>query len=113
MMTNASVSCMRWPDGYGFARKAYTAQGLSRVVIDHFTEDRVAWNASDFRFTQKGNTLYAFQMRWPEDHRAVIRSLTPADQVKSVRLLGAGEVPFERQRFIPASIVPFSSFNVR
>lgn len=54
------------------------------------------WNFGDFRFTQKGNTLYAFQMRWPEDHRAVIRTLTPADKVESVRLLGVGEVPFEQ-----------------
>jgi len=73
-----------------------SGEGLSRVVIDHFKENRVDWNASDFRFTQNGNTLYAFQMRWPEDHRAFIRTLTPADQVKSVRLLGVGEVPFEQ-----------------
>jgi alpha-L-fucosidase len=73
-----------------------SGEGHSRVVIDHFKEDRVEWNASDFRFTQKGNTLYAFQMRWPEDHRAVIRTLTPEDKVESVRLLGVGEVPFEQ-----------------
>ena len=81
---------------YGTSPFRVSGEGRSRVVIDHFTEDRVDWNADDFRFTQKGNTLYAFQMRWPEDHRAVIRTLTPADQVKSVRLLGVGEVPFEQ-----------------
>ena len=43
-----------------------SGEGYSRVVIDHFQEDRVDWNSGDFRFTQKGNTLYAFQMRWPE-----------------------------------------------
>ncbi|MGF7036288.1 alpha-L-fucosidase [Paenibacillus mucilaginosus] len=81
---------------YGTRPFRVSGEGLSRVVIDHFTEDRVDWNAGDFRFTQKGNMLYAFQMRWPEDHRAVIRTLTPADQVKSVRLLGVSEVPFEQ-----------------
>jgi len=81
---------------YGTRPFRVSGEGHSRVVIDHFKEDRVDWNAADFRFTRKGNTLYAFQMRWPEDHRAVIRTLTPADRVESVRLLGVGEVPFEQ-----------------
>jgi alpha-L-fucosidase len=81
---------------YGTRPFRVSGEGHSRVIIDHFKEDRVEWNSSDFRFTRKGNTLYAFQMRWPEDGRAVIRTLTPEDQVASVRLLGAGEVPFEQ-----------------
>ncbi|WP_314000162.1 alpha-L-fucosidase [uncultured Paenibacillus sp.] len=81
---------------YGTRPFRVSGEGHSRVVIDHFKEDQVDWNATDFRFTQKGNTLYAFQMRWPEDNRAVIRSLTPADKVKSVRLLGAGDVAFDQ-----------------
>jgi alpha-L-fucosidase len=81
---------------YGTRPFRVSGEGHSRVVIDHFKEDRVEWNSGDFRFTQKGNTVYAFQMRWPEDHRAVIRTLTPADKVESVQLLGVGEVPFEQ-----------------
>jgi alpha-L-fucosidase len=73
-----------------------SGEGPSQVVIDHFTENKVEWTAADYRFTQKGNILYAFQMRWPEDRLAVIRTLTPADKVKSVRLLGVGDVPFEQ-----------------
>ena len=74
-----------------YRAKAFPAWSL---VISSKTG--VEWNSSDSRFTQKGNTLYAFQMRWPEDHRAVIRTLSPTDQVQSVRLLGVGEVPFEQ-----------------
>jgi alpha-L-fucosidase len=71
-------------------------EGYSKVHIEGFKEDAVDWTSSDFRFTTKGNTLYAFQMRWPEDNRAVIKSLTPAEKVKNVRLLGVGNVPFEQ-----------------
>ncbi len=81
---------------YGTRPFRVSGEGDSRVVIDHFTENKVDWTSSDYRFTQKDNTLYAFQMRWPEDNLAVIRTLTQADKVKSVRLLGVGEVAFEQ-----------------
>jgi len=71
-------------------------EGPSSVVIDGFTEDRVGWTASDFRFTRRENTVYAFQMAWPEDGRAVIRSLADHETVTGVRLLGHGPVPFEQ-----------------
>ena len=81
---------------YGTRPFRVFGEGPSKVVIDHFKEDAVGWSAADFRFTQKGNTLYAFQMRWPENGKAIIQSLTAQDKVKSVRLLGVGEVPFEQ-----------------
>jgi alpha-L-fucosidase len=71
-------------------------EGPSSVVIDGFTEDRVAWTGSDFRFTSRENTVYAFQMAWPTDGRAVIRSLADHEAVTGVRLLGHGPVPFEQ-----------------
>jgi len=71
-------------------------EGPSSVVIDGFTENRVGWTASDFRFTRRENTVYAFQMAWPEDGRAVIRSLADHETVTGVRLLGHGPVPFEQ-----------------
>lgn len=73
-----------------------SGEGHSKVTISGFKEDEVSWTSSDFRFTQKGNILYAFQMRWPEDNRAVIKSLMPNEKVKSVSLLGVGEIPFEQ-----------------
>jgi len=71
-------------------------EGPSSVLIEGFKEDRVAWSPLDFRFTRKGSTLYAFQMRWPENGLAVIQSLTPADRVKSVRILGGDALPFQQ-----------------
>ncbi|MGW6195608.1 alpha-L-fucosidase [Kribbella sp. NPDC055110] len=68
-------------------------EGPSSVIIDGFTEDRVSWTSSDYRFTRRENTVYAFQLSWPDDRRAVIRSLT-GESVTAVRLLGHGPVPF-------------------
>ncbi|WP_093988889.1 alpha-L-fucosidase [Massiliimalia timonensis] len=81
---------------YGTRPWRVNAEGDSRVVINGFQEDAVAWNPSDFRFTQKGSTVYAFMMRVPENRVAVLKSFTPDEKVKRVRLLGMGEVPFEQ-----------------
>lgn len=79
---------------YGTKPFRVSGEGHSSVHIEGFKEDAVNWTSSDFRFTTKNNTIYAFQMRWPEDNRAVIKSLN--EKVKAVRLLGAGNVPFEQ-----------------
>lgn len=71
-------------------------EGDTRVYINGFTEDKTAWNSSDFRFVTKGNTLYAFMMAVPASRVAVIKSLTEAEKVKSVKLLGYGEVEFNQ-----------------
>jgi alpha-L-fucosidase len=62
-----------------------------------FKEAEQAWTSQDFRFTAKGDALYAFQMAWPDDGKAAIRSLAAggAPKVSEVRLLGADQpVPF-------------------
>jgi len=69
-------------------------EGDTRVRIEGFREDKTEWSTSDFRFTKKGNRLYAFIMKAPENRVAVIKSLNPSEKVKSVRLLGAGDVAF-------------------
>ncbi|MGN1346638.1 MAG: alpha-L-fucosidase [Eubacteriales bacterium] len=66
----------------------------ARVMIDGFRESRVAWGSSDYRFTCKGNDVYAFMMCAPADRRAVVKSFTEADHVEKVTLLGHGEVAF-------------------
>ncbi|MCL2105534.1 MAG: alpha-L-fucosidase [Oscillospiraceae bacterium] len=70
------------------------AEGGTSVVIRDFTEEAAAWQPTDLRFVRKGNALFAFMMRAPENRVAVIRSLRPEEKVESVRLLGAGELPF-------------------
>lgn len=64
-------SLARWMkvNGEGIYRtRPWTVAGEdpSQVVIEGFKEDAVAWTVEDFRFTAKGNQLYAFQMKWPE-----------------------------------------------
>ncbi|WP_328996797.1 hypothetical protein OG394_04300 [Kribbella sp. NBC_01245] len=81
---------------YGTRPFRVFGEGASSVIIDGFTEDRVRWTPSDFRFTRRDNTVYAFQLAWPSDGRAVIRSLADHEAVTGVRLLGHGPVPFEQ-----------------
>jgi alpha-L-fucosidase len=51
------------------------------------------YTAQDFRFTQKGNTLYAIEMAWPADGHAVIHALAMAHvgdaRVAKVDLIGS------------------------
>ena len=69
-------------------------EGDGRVGTEGFVETRVAWAASDIRFTTRGNTLYAFLMATPTTRVAVVKSLGADERVSSVRLLGAGECRF-------------------
>jgi alpha-L-fucosidase len=69
-------------------------EGFSTVHIEGFKEEAVAWTELDLRFTQKKNTVYAFIMKAPQNRTVVIRSFSPDDRIKSVKLLGAGEVNF-------------------
>ena len=81
---------------YGTRPFRVSGEGDAKVVINGFQESEVPWSSSDFRFTCKENQLYAFMMCWPENGRAVIKSLTPAEKVSEVSLLGYGKVPFEQ-----------------
>ncbi|MCL2495567.1 MAG: alpha-L-fucosidase [Oscillospiraceae bacterium] len=75
-------------------------EGPSGASSKPFCEDEVEWTSSDIRFTRKGNTLYAFLMRaaspaGPDENGvAVIKSLTPDERVRAVRLLGGGALEF-------------------
>jgi alpha-L-fucosidase len=60
-----------------------------------------AYTAQDFRFTKKGDIVYAFLMGWPDDGKATIKSLATGSenypkQIARVELLGAGSVKFTR-----------------
>jgi alpha-L-fucosidase len=74
-------------------------EGPSLLVSGHFKEDAVPWTTADFRFTSKGNTLYAFQMRYPDNRQAFIRSLglSSGHKVAAATVLGAtGKVVFHQ-----------------
>lgn len=81
---------------YGTRPFRVFGEGDTRVLIEGFREDKTEWNSSDFRFTRKGNTVYAFMLKAPENRAAVIKSLKPEERVRSVRLLGAGNVEFSQ-----------------
>jgi alpha-L-fucosidase len=53
--------------------------------------DTQNYNAEDFRFTAKGNDLFAIEMGWPSGSEAVIRTLAApaAPKVQAVHLLGS------------------------
>jgi alpha-L-fucosidase len=73
-------------------------EGPSQAEAGAFKEAAVEWTASDFRFTAKGDTVYAYQMRPSDDGIAEIASLSlgKARRVSSVRLLGAGALDFKQ-----------------
>jgi alpha-L-fucosidase len=84
---------------YGTRPWTTAGEGPSQVVIEGFKEVAVPWTIEDFRFTAKGNQVYAFQMKWPEGGRTVIRSLALAKvrNVSTVKVLGFdGPVKFEQ-----------------
>ncbi len=83
---------------YGTRPWTVAAEGPSTVVVDHFKEDPVGWTVEDFRFTQKGQAVYAFLMKWPEGGRTVVRSLgRTAGRVVQVEMLGVADpLPFEQ-----------------
>jgi len=55
-----------------------------------FKEKRLNWTENDFRFTSKDNRIYAFQMKYPENNVAVIKSLSlrKVSKIKKVTVLG-------------------------
>jgi len=73
-----------------------SGEGPANVIIEGFKEVEVSWSSADYRFTKKGNILYAFMLRYPANLVAVLTSLLPTEMVRSVRVLGEGAVPFEQ-----------------
>lgn len=81
---------------YGTRPFRIFGEGDTRVHIEGFREDKTEWNSSDFRFVAKENILYAFMMKASESGIAVIKSLNSDENVKSVKLLGYGDVRFSQ-----------------
>jgi len=79
---------------YGTRPWRVYGEGPTEVEEGAFTDtQRAAFTAADFRFTTKGNVLYAICLAWPGEH-ATIRSLASGSslldqQIAAVELLGA------------------------
>ncbi|HEX4489384.1 MAG TPA: alpha-L-fucosidase [Terriglobales bacterium] len=66
-------------------------EGPTEVVGGSFHDTETKpFTAKDFRFTSKGQDLYAIELGWPEGGRATIHSLgKPVGEIKEVALLGS------------------------
>ena len=81
---------------YGTRPWRVFGEGETRVKIDGFTEEKTAWNRSDFRFVQKDGAVYAYMMGAKDGDVAALRSFAE-QRVESVELLGCGPVPFAQE----------------
>jgi alpha-L-fucosidase len=87
-----------------YGTRAWTTygEGPTKVVEGSFNDTAAGnFTAQDFRFTTKGDTLYAIEMGWPAGGEAVIKTLHPVTggrPIQSVSLLGTSEaVSFEQK----------------
>jgi alpha-L-fucosidase len=70
-------------------------EGPTKVVEGPMHEkDAETYTSEDFRFTAKGNAIYAIEMAWPTNGEALIRSLNDGSlssnqKIESVVLLGS------------------------
>jgi alpha-L-fucosidase len=77
-------------------------EGPTKVAAGSFHDtDTTRYTAEDFRFTTKGDVLYAIGLNWPATGEAVIHSLAShvgTQHVQSVTLLGSNEnLQFEQR----------------
>jgi len=74
---------------------ALTAQGFNESGGKPFS-------SQDYRFTTKGNSLYAIALGWPENGKALIKSLSKGNSLRTepvnrVEFLGQGNLKFEQK----------------
>jgi alpha-L-fucosidase len=78
---------------YGTRAWTIFGEGPTLVVEGPFHDsDAKPFTAQDFRFTRKGNELYAIEMGWPDKGEAIIHTLNEAllgrQKISSLKLLG-------------------------
>ncbi|HKM80289.1 MAG TPA: alpha-L-fucosidase [Candidatus Acidoferrum sp.] len=80
-----------------YSTRAWTkfGEGPTTIVEGAFHDtDTKSFTAQDFRFTAKGNSLFAIELAWPESGEAVIHSLNDAalsgQNIVSISLLSQG-----------------------
>ena len=78
---------------YGTRPWRIYGEGPTKVTAGSFHDtDTTRYTAEDFRFTTKGNVLYAIGLDWPTNGEAVIHALAStagSEHVQSVTLLGS------------------------
>jgi alpha-L-fucosidase len=67
-------------------------EGPTEAAAGSFQEKNAKpFTSEDFRFTVHDGKLYAIELGWPATGDVTLRSITPADGVRSVRLLGSSQ----------------------
>jgi alpha-L-fucosidase len=76
---------------YGTRPWRVFGEGPTQMGSGDFEEKPRAWTAEDFRFTVRGQDLFAFVMKWPQSRVACIKALGTerAERVRQVSLLGS------------------------
>jgi alpha-L-fucosidase len=87
---------------YGTRPWRIYGEGPTKVAAGSFHDtDTTHYTAEDFRFTTKGDVLYAIGLAWPTNGQAVIHSLsmtTGGEPVQSVSLLGTdAKISFDQR----------------
>jgi alpha-L-fucosidase len=78
---------------YGTRPWTTYGEGPTKVAAGSFQDTKTQeYTAEDFRFTTKGNDLYAIELAWPSGNEAIIHSVAgdalKGKQIESVALLG-------------------------
>jgi alpha-L-fucosidase len=78
---------------YGTRPWRLFGEGPTQMGTGDFEEKAREWTEKDFRFTQKGKTLYAFAMKWPASRGVCIHALGTEnpERIRDVSLLGCSE----------------------
>ena len=79
---------------YGTRPWTIFGEGPTKVAAGSFQDTKTLdYTAEDFRFTRKGNNLYAIELAWPTGKEAVMHSVSASAlkgrQIQSVQLLGS------------------------
>jgi alpha-L-fucosidase len=87
---------------YGTRPWKIYGEGPTKTAAGSFHDtDTTNYTAEDFRFTRKGNVLYAIGLAWPGNREVMIRSLASIAgnaSVQSVNLLGSdAKIQFEQR----------------
>jgi alpha-L-fucosidase len=88
---------------YGTRPWKIYGEGPTKVAAGSFHDtDTADYTAEDFRFTKKGNVLYAIELGWPASGEAVIHSLGKSalgsQEITAITLLGAdAKLEFQQQ----------------
>ena len=98
-------------------------EGPTKVTAGSFHDtDTAIYTAEDFRFTTKGNVLYAIGLGWPANTEVVIRSLgkmVGEEPVQSLALVGSDAALHYEQRLdglhvqLPAGPPPKYAYVLR